>query len=134
MEDRVYEHKVIYQNNRYHIQHPLARRNILDIFQEVKAMERSRILSWEWDCQSYGACIIYMVLICLVYDSMQIFPLSLGRGPKLEIALREGTKNKPSYFKGWWPSHINDRLSYWKAEKYQHFVACYLPYVIDRFS
>jgi hypothetical protein len=79
----------------------------------------------------------------LVYDSMHILPFFLEKicckferwvswvRSKIRNCIDGRDKKKPSYFKGWWPSHINDCLSYLKAEEYQHFMAYYLPYVLD---
>lgn len=82
-------------------------------------MKRSRILSRKWVVMGMSKlwCLYnqygFDLFLDLVYDSMHINPLCFlknyvvnlkdecdGRGPKLKIALREGTNNKPSYFKG----------------------------------
>jgi hypothetical protein len=45
-----------------------------------------------------------------------------GRESKLETALFKMTIKRPQDLGAHWPSHIKDRLGYWKVEQYQHFI------------
>ena len=79
----------------------------------------------------------------LVYDTMHILPLNLfksfvehlvqkGLAPELDIAIQEITKYRAKLLGARWPSDVENRLSYWKAEEYQLFIIWYLPYCIDK--
>ena len=74
---------------------------------------------------------------------MHILPLNLFKGfvehlvqkglaHELDIAIQEITKYRPKLLGARWPSDVENRLSYWKAEEYQLFMMWCLPYCIDK--
>ena len=145
-------HGVVYPNNRYEIQNPHQQRTIEHILQEAKdvasiaSSSRSRrennvtFFSKLWRLYYlYG----FDLADDLVYNTMHILPLNLFKGfvehlvqkglaRELDIAIQEITKYRPKLLGARWPSDVENRLSYWKAEEYQLFMMWCLPYCIDK--
>lgn len=74
---------------------------------------------------------------------MHILPLNLfkffveelirkSRATDLDRALEEITIHRPKQLGARWPTNCSNRLSYWTAEEYQHFVQWCLPYCMEK--
>jgi hypothetical protein len=143
---------VTYPNNRHEVHYPHERRTIEDILVEAKDVarlapsNRSRrgynITSFSklWRLYFlYG----FDISLDLVYDSMHILPLNIfksfvehlvqrGLAREMDVALGEITNSRPKNLGSRWPSGMENRLAFWKAEEYQLFIMWCLSYCIEK--
>ena len=143
---------IVYPNNRYEVHYPQERRNVEDILLEAKHVAnltpstRSRrgqnVTSFSklWRLHFlYG----FDLSLDLVYDAMHILPLNLfktfvehlvqkGLAKELDVALRDITMLRPKKLGSRWPSGMENRLAFWKAEEYQLFIMWCLSYCIEK--
>lgn len=143
---------VVYPNNRYEVHHPHEHRTIEDILveaEDVAKLAHSNRLRRDHNITSFSKLWrLYFLYgfdlsLDLVYDTMHILPLNIfksfvehlvqrGLARQIDVALREITIYRPKQLGSRWPSGMENRLAFWKAEEYQLFIMWCLPYCMEK--
>jgi hypothetical protein len=150
--EKVVGNKVMYPDNRRQSHDPPLNRDIEDLYLEAQNVQRRSTSSRSRReiCITTYSKLWRLYQICgfdlsfdTVYDSMHILPLNMfksfvellvteGEAANVDQALDEISPYRPKRLGARWPLGCANRLSYWRAEEYQHFVLWCLPYYMEQ--